>query len=318
MQNVLVTGSSGFLGFHVLKALKAYPGQRRIFGVSRFANPNMMEFAAREQNAYSYREKQCDLSYPDEVHTLIRETQPNVIIHLAGCATIKPDQDQPFEISHQNIMATHHLLEFAPKGCRFVYASSATVYGEPPFTHTRFDESSPIRPNSVYGATKAASEALVRAYTNQGRVNGTILRYVANVGAYAKHGVLPDLIRKAKSDSPTLDLIGDPPGSTKPYVYAGDTAKATLQIAFEWKEFQGALNVSQSDELSVADLARIVLEELKIDKPIRWLGETANWVGDNRFVRVTPTGMEFLDWDRQFKTSHEAVRYAIKEMESCK
>jgi UDP-glucose 4-epimerase len=311
--NILVTGATGFLGRHLVRALKGSPGMNHIVATSRSANPNEWEHACGPEGAYGYVECPCDLTDAAGVRRLMKMVKPQVVYHLAANPIIKPDPDEPFRIAQDNILATHHLLEYCPEGTKFVFMSSASVYGDPRKRDQRFEEYDNILPTSVYGATKAAGESLVRAYTNLGRVSGTIVRGVANVGAWATHGLVRDLVRKAKSNDPRLELLGEPPGSVKPFVWAGDTAKALLLAGRE--QLPLTLNVAAEDELSVSDVARIVLDALGINKPMCWSGWS--WKGDNPVVRVDSSAIKtILGWEPRFPKSADAVRHAVKEMEA--
>jgi UDP-glucose 4-epimerase len=314
VSNILVTGATGFLGRHLVQALKRLPGNRHMTLTSRSVDPGDWESAFGPDGGYTYGGFRCDLTKADHVRKLMSSAKPNVVYHLAANPIIKPDPDDPFAISQDNILATHHLLEYCPEGTRFVFMSSAAVYGDPPFADDEFGEHCPLRPTSVYGATKAAGEALVRAYTKLGRVNGVIMRGVANVGAWATHGLVHDLVRKAKSKNPRLELLGEAPGSVKPFIYAGDTAKALVQFGTSHLPFRGAVNVCTDDQITVSDVARIVLDTLGIDKPVYWSG--SSWKGDNPTVRVRNDMLKFMDWQPSYPTSAEAVRYAVKEMEA--
>jgi UDP-glucose 4-epimerase len=314
--NILVTGATGFLGRHLVRRLKDQPGYHTVTGVSRRGDQRNWEHGGGPTGAFRYTERSVDLTDPDEVEEMMSAVRPEAVFHLAGSPLTKTDPDNRFGPFADNVEVTHHLLEYAPKDCRFVFASSATVYGDLPYRCTCFTESSPLNPASVYGASKVAGEALVRAYTAQGRVRGVSLRLIANTGAWATHGLVRDLVRKAKSAEPTLCLLGDAPGSVKPLAYAGDTADAMAVMGLE-HTFTGALNVGPNDFLSVEDVARVVLDTLGIDKPLSWAGAAANWKGDNPLVRIDNFAARTLGvWNPTYPTTAEACRQAVKELEA--
>lgn len=315
--NILVTGATGFLGRHLVRRLKDQPGHHTIVGVSRNADVKNWQHGGGPTGSYGYFERAYDLLVEQDVHRLMLvDARPDVVFHLAACPLVSRYESDPCKALQDNVLATHHLLEHAPKDCRFVFASSATVYGDLPYGCTHFHESSPTNPTSVYGASKVAGEALVRAYTAQGRVRGVSLRLIANTGAWATHGLVKDLVRKAKSAEPTLCLIGDAPGSRKPLAYAGDTAEAMAVIGLG-HTYTGALNVGPNDFLSVEDVARVVLDTLGIDKPLSWAGAAANWKGDNPVVRIDNFAARTLGvWNPKCPTTAEACRQGVKELEA--
>lgn len=307
-KRVLVTGASGFIGNHVVYRLLEMGVEQiiasiRSSGSRGFRNPRVAWIGA-------------DISDPRWVKKLIYPHQPDAVIHLASNPIVKlGDGDLPTDIINDNIASTHNLLAYAPLNCVFINASSATVYGEGVKRIGGVEEYHGVQPNSVYGATKAASEHLVNVYTEMGRVRGVNLRLVANVGTHATHGVLKDIIAKLRSDNPNLELLGDKPGSCKPFIYARDTAQA-FWLALtnpKWHE-QKTVNLSSDTVITVEQLARIVMFELQIHKPIVWLGEEANWKGDNRTVNVNCRTAKSLGWNPQFPKSEDAVRQAVRDI----
>lgn len=300
---ILVTGATGFIGRHLVDRL-VRDTKHSIWGASRNAKGGPLPC------------RWCKLDLEQEGHVawVMDTVKPDVVFHLAGNPTIKENTADPVGITNTNVVMTHRLLALAPKGCRFVFASSAAVYGNGNCDGSPSNEWGHLEPTAVYGATKIAGEALVRAYVSLGRVTGVSLRLVANVGAGATHGVLRDLIRKAKGDDPNLELLGDHPGSTKHYVHVSDTVDALMYFGLTRTDPYEDVNIANADALSIEQLALLVLRTLGINKPLEWLGEGANWRGDNRQVRVEAVTAAFLGWRAKYGSAEAVVR-AIRDME---
>ena len=307
METVLVTGAGGFLGQHLVNLLVE-------MGV-----PNIVAIGGRVRKPSAGRNpssKVChvygDLNNTEFVKSIYL-SKPDVIFHLAANPIVKMDEANPSQIIHDNVVVTNNLLAYAPKGCAFVNASSATVYGcEAEF---EAEEDWPLRPISVYAATKVASEHLVNVYTSLSRVCGINLRMVANVGPGATHGLVKDVIEKLRRPQSHLELLGKNPGSVKPFVHVKDTASAFYLVAKKrlWNSEQ-AINISSNDSISVKQVACIVMEELGIAKPIAWLGDSANWKGDNPLVRVCPDLAVVNGWNPSCPSASKAVRQAVKDI----
>lgn len=298
LRRVMVTGASGFIGKHVVQ-----------------------HFISQGVDVVEWnRDESGDLSNWNYVSRGVKDIAPDAIIHLAANPIVKFDEKAPPAwLINDNILSTQNLLVAAPENCIFVNASSATVYGE--CVSHRADvreEKDPPVPNSVYGATKLASEALVCAHTAIGRVRGVNLRLVANVGAGATHGVVKDLIEKLRSSNPNLELLGEYPGSTKPFIHVDDTAKAFFLAAndkrWDCQPLRAAVNISSKTTISVEQLAFIIMDEINISKPLVWLGEKANWKGDNRRVHVSNNIAMGLGWNPKYPDSESAVRRAVKDI----
>jgi len=102
---------------------------------------------------------------------VIAEIQPDEVYHLATKHDLKNSLKNYRDIQATNVDSTYYLLnaikEFQPD-CKFFFASSSKVFGEPPVSPQ--SEEVPIRPNSLYGISKAAASALVRMYREKERV----------------------------------------------------------------------------------------------------------------------------------------------------
>jgi UDP-glucose 4-epimerase len=151
----LVTGSSGFIGRHLLRALGQDERFQFVVGLSRHNYSNV-------RCTGRVMEVQCDIADERAVKTRLAAFKPDVIFHLAANPLTRVNEDDPCRITRDNVLLTHHMLEYAPPGCRFVYFSSAAVYGNNACLPV--PEIAPS-PSSVYGATKVAGESLVEAYT---------------------------------------------------------------------------------------------------------------------------------------------------------
>lgn len=297
---VLITGSTGFLGRYICQQF-IHQGHD-VIGIS--SGDKVVDGARNYLFVNLANERQVDELFQ-------KEGGFDCVIHLAAKSTVKLDRYVPTDILNFNIKATMNLLEEA-ENCDFLLASSATVYGDEADT---FTEESPTRPTSVYGVTKLASEGLLNSYRHK-NIRPLSLRLIANVGLGATHGVVKDLYKKLKSDSPELDLLGAEPGSRKPYILAEDTAHAFYLAATEnWagKVKNSVLNIGTVVSVSVKKIAEILMEETGIKKPLRWLPND-NWVGDNPFVSVCSHQANELGWSTS-KDTEAAIRHTIRAME---
>lgn len=298
----LVTGARGFIGQYVVKNLMT---RKEITSIVRTTgNSNIVE----SDKNYRF----LPIEDYERVETLIEDVKPDIIYHLAANPNTK-EGDNPVEISHTNYIGTHNLLAAIKKtkmSPKFVFASSATVYGN---TRGLSSENAPLNPTSTYGVTKLASENLIEVYYKEGIIRPLICRLVANVGKGATHGVVPDVIRKVKSDSKELELFGEKPGSIKPYMYVVDTANCIVELSFN-TGLNHIYNVCGDDSISISELANQVMKSTNIYKPIKWLGKSSLWFGDNPQVLVSNERLKNKQIYTNFNTSLGAIKQATLEM----
>ena len=309
--SVLVTGGRGFIGRHLIHRLRPY---RNIFGpvitVGRqsFASP------------FVDRHYTCDLGYPDQsepefyvLKTIMQKYDFDYIFHLASKATVKMQGNEPFEILNSNILSTQKVCQWAPKGARVILASSVINYGDWMFqeeTARPYGEEDKTDPTSIYGMTKRASESILKYYTSTGQIRGVSARMCATVGRGLTHGVVYDFMHKILNN-PTLEALGDKPGSTKPYCYIDDLIDGLLLLAM--KDITGEYNICPDDQINIEEVAKAVMSGLEVYKEIEWLGESANWKGDNRIISVSNSKMKSIGWNPKY-TSKQAIIKAVKDI----
>ncbi|MCE2490987.1 MAG: SDR family oxidoreductase [Alphaproteobacteria bacterium] len=117
-----------------------------------------------------------DLQDMHQICRLLNQHRIDTVIHSGAVSGSTLLRDDPFRVAQLNMFGTTHLIEAAraigiPK---FVYVSSLSAYGNTP--PGPVDVDAPMRPGSVYSATKGAGDLLVMAYRNQYDMNAVSLR----------------------------------------------------------------------------------------------------------------------------------------------
>ena len=182
----IVTGGAGFIGSHLVDRLLAE-------GVEVIVVDNFDPFyprAVKESNlawaAQSplFRLIELDIRDAEGVKRLVDQSRPDVIVHLAVRAGVRPSIENPGLYADVNVLGTVHWLEAAARlepRPRFVYASSSSVYGDR--TDAPFRETDPVElPVSPYAATKKACELLAFTFHHLHGVPVTGLRFFTAFG----------------------------------------------------------------------------------------------------------------------------------------
>jgi UDP-glucuronate 4-epimerase len=165
----LVTGSAGFIGFHVSRAL--LQAGARVVGLDNFndyyspALKRERDRLLKEQSGFTSIEG--DLTDLPLLTDLFDRYQPGKICHLAAQAGVRYSLINPFAYQKANLEGFLNLIETAKRAGveRFVYASSSSVYGG--LTELPFSEAQRVdTPISLYAATKRANELMAHSYTH--------------------------------------------------------------------------------------------------------------------------------------------------------
>ena len=283
-KTVFISGYKGFIGRNLVKLLQQYPDEYLLRGYGRVP----LEHGFWDLN----NEILCN--------------PPDVIVHLAANPLVKASYR---ELMRDNVDLTNQILSNLPSirpepaPIKFIFASSATVYGDL-YNAAETDESNPT---SVYGYTKVISENMINASALAGYVDPVILRFVANIGPHSTHGVLHDLIKKYHAND-VLDIIGKYPGSEKPYTHVEDTIQA-IKMGIDGK-LSGTYNVGLDDYVSVDDIVDAIMDAFG-EKARSWHpGEC--WKGDNTLVKINNKKIIEAGWIPKYKTSKEAINAVIR------
>jgi UDP-glucuronate 4-epimerase len=185
----LVTGSAGFIGFHLCRHLLEAGG--RVVGVDNFNDyydPSLKRERDRILRRYpGFTSVELDLVDLAGLEEVFRGVRPKRICHLAAQAGVRYSLVNPFVYQKANVEGFLNLLELAKRHGveRFVYASSSSVYGG--LTELPFSEEQRVdTPISLYAATKRADELMAHVYTHLFGLQTVGLRYFTVYGPWGR------------------------------------------------------------------------------------------------------------------------------------
>jgi UDP-glucose 4-epimerase len=307
---VLVTGGAGFIGSHLVDRFvrDGYSvrvvdnlSSGRVGNIEHHLDANGIELIAG------------DLKDPQT--TLKAVEGVDVVFHFAANPEVRVSTTNPEIHFNENVVATFNLLEaMRKKGVKeLVFASSSSVYGEP--EEVPVDENAPIGPVSVYGASKAACEALIHAYTKLYRVKAVVLRYANVVGPRLRHGVVWDLINKLLKNPAELEILGDGK-QVRSYIYIDDAAEATITAWRKTETSYEVYNIASENWITVDEVADEVIKAMglnnvkKVYKPVL---HGVGWLGDVKRIALKIDKVKKLGF-KPAMNSREAVRAATRKL----
>ncbi len=270
---ILITGGAGYIGSHV--AVAALTAGHTVHVVDNFSNsrPAVLD-RVREITGRDFGFTEADLRDRAAIEAVVAAFVPEVTIHLAGLKAVGELVEQPLAYFDANVGSALVLLQtLAAAGCRrFVFSSSATVYGEPDYVP--IDEAHPRRATSPYGHTKQVIEMVLEDLAASDPAwSVALLRYFNPVGAHASgrigedprgvpNNLLPFVAQVAVGRRPEVRIYGDdydtPDGTgVRDYIHVADLAEAHL-AAVGWAAEAGrgaeAFNVGMGQGTSVLEI----------------------------------------------------------------
>lgn len=248
----IVTGGAGFIGSNLIEALisKGF----YVVSIDNYSRGDTRNLKTAHYGG-SFLEVRCDIRDKETLRGHFKDT--DYVFHQAALKNTVCQQ-LPLCAFDVNTIGTKVLLdlsvEFGVK--RFLFASTASVYGKPVCEQIMF-ENHPTNPISVYGISKLAAEKFVQVAHERDGLATTIFRYFHAYGprcdASEETGdVIPIFIRKLVHDEQP-DIHGDGL-QERSYTYVGDVVKVNL-LALESEQAVGQIyNVASGLKISVRDM----------------------------------------------------------------
>ena len=188
-QTVLVTGAAGFIGSHAAEALLARGD--RVVCIDNFSDfydrswkeANLKHVRAGAPAGAKFDVEEMDITDGGKVGGIVEKVRPDVILHLAAMAGVRPSIERPAYYAQVNVEGTMHLLQAAVKNGvkKFVFASSSSVYGNN--SKVPFSEEDPVNePVSPYAATKRAGELVCHSFWHLYKLPIACLRFFTVFG----------------------------------------------------------------------------------------------------------------------------------------
>lgn len=260
-KTVLVTGGCGFIGSNFIHYILAKYHNFRIINLDKLTYCGNLDNLFELVNHPYYTFVKGDIADREKVREIIQKQRVDVIINFAAESHVDRSIEDPNLFLRTNILGTQVLLEATreEKVPLFIQISTDEVYGSLGPTGL-FTESSPLRPNSPYAASKAAADHLVRAYIETYDVNGIITRCSNNYGPYQfPEKLIPLMISNALEDR-ELPIYGDGL-NVRDWIYVEDHCQA-LDIIIHYGSSGEIYNIGGDGERTNLQVVRAILEIL--------------------------------------------------------
>jgi GDP-L-fucose synthase len=249
-KRVVVTGGSGFLGQHVVRALER-----------------------RGSTVLIPRKRQYDLTSEPQVERMYADMRPQIVIHLAAVVGgIGANRESPGRFFYENVMLGALTMEHARRNGVEKFVGVGTICAYPKHAHVPFVETDlwngyPEDTNAPYGIAKKMLLVQGQAYRQQYGFNAIHLLPVNLYGPHdnfdpASSHVIPALIRKCVEAAERGDrevVCWGTGNATREFLYVGDCADAIVGATERYEDAE-PVNIGAGFEISIRDLAQLVAE----------------------------------------------------------
>lgn len=274
--SILVTGGAGFIGSHT--AVELLNAGRDIVIIDNFSNskPEVLD-KIREITGKDFKFYEVDYLNRKELEKVFEENKIEAVLNFAGYKAVGESVKKPLEYYENNISGALVLLETMRKYNvkKFIFSSSATVYGEPeriPLT----EDCKIGGTTNPYGTTKLFIEQILQdLYKSDNTWDIAILRYFNPVGAHESgligeepqgipNNLMPYIVRVASGELEQLSIFGNdyntPDGTgVRDYIHVVDLAKGHIKALEKLEKEQEGLyiyNLGTGHGVSVLDMVK--------------------------------------------------------------
>ena len=236
----LVTGGAGFIGSAVIRHL-IQNTKHEVVNVDKLTYAGNLHSIETVSDSGRYKFEHVDICDAKEIQRVLKEHQPDIIMHLAAESHVDRSIDGPREFIQTNIVGTYTLLDETrayyntcsaekKKIFRFHHISTDEVYGDLEGTDDLFTETTPYAPSSPYSASKASSDHLVRAWERTYGFPTLVTNCSNNYGPYHFPEKLIPLVILNALEGKALPIYGKG-DQIRDWLYVEDHARALVIVA---------------------------------------------------------------------------------------
>ena len=263
MENILVTGAAGFIGSNFVEYITKKHPEYNIIVLDKLTYAGNMENLRNVKDKIKFKKGDiCDFELVKEIFD---KYDINGVIHFAAESHVDNSIKTPFIFTQTNVIGTHTLLEAAKQKWgegsknKFVHISTDEVYGTLG-EEGYFTETSPIKPNSPYSASKASSDLIALAYAETYKMNVTVTNCSNNYGPYQHNEkLIPHMIKLAMNDE-KLPVYGTGK-NIRDWLYVEDHCEA-IDLVYSNGKPKERYNIGGHNEKRNIDIVKLILKRL--------------------------------------------------------
>lgn len=259
MKEILITGSDGFIGSHLVEENVKIGNKVRAFAYyNSFNNWGWLDILPKEI-LQEVEVVTGDIRDPHGVHSAMKDIDE--VYHLAALIAIPFSYHSPDTYVDTNIKGTLNVLQAARDlgTSRVLVTSTSEVYGTAQYVP--IDEKHPFQGQSPYSATKIGADRLAESFYRSFATPVTIVRPFNTYGPrQSARAVIPTIITQLLAECEEIHLGSLTP--TRDFNYVKDTVNGFIAIANSVKTIGEEINIATQQEISIGELANELIRQI--------------------------------------------------------
>ena len=267
MKKILVTGGAGNIGSSLVKGLL----KTERYHISIVDNLSTGSKANLPQINESHWEFiNCDVNTLDQLKKVFKKNSFHYIFHYAALVGVERTQKNPLKVL-EDIEGIKNILNLAVEfnAERIFYSSSSEVYGEP-VEIPQNEITTPLNSKLPYAIVKSVGESFMRTFHEHHQLDFTIMRFFNTYGPRQKNDFVISKFIELALQNKDITIYGD--GSqTRSFLHVDDNVEFTIHILEKKKLLNEVVNVGSDIEITIIDLANLIIKILKSQSNIIFL-----------------------------------------------
>ena len=267
MKKVLITGGAGNIGSSLVRGL-LNTGKYHVTVLDNLSTGSTKNIPNTQQENFNFFDG--DVNCLKDVIKVFRDNNFDYVFHYAALVGVERTQQNPLKVL-EDIEGIKNILNLSVEHNidRVFYSSSSEVYGEP-VEIPQNEITTPLNSKLPYAIVKSVGESFMRTFHEHHGLDFTIMRFFNTYGPRQKNDFVISKFIELASANKDLTIYGD--GSqTRSFLHVDDNIEFTIKILEEKKLINDVVNVGSDVEITIIDLANLIIESLDSKSKIVFL-----------------------------------------------
>ena len=267
--NILITGSAGFIGFHLVKKLSIF-NNYKIFGIDNINNyydvklkKDRLKILSKIKN---FQFSKIDITNQSRLNKYFSKNKFHIVINLAAQAGVRDSITDPNKYFKNNILGFYNIINLSRTYNikHFLFASTSSVYGDS-LDFPLSEISNTDKPKSFYAASKKTNETISFSFSNIYKMRITGLRFFTVYGPYGRPDMAYYSFTKSIVENRTIELYNKG-NHFRDFTYIDDIVNSISKIMIKKenkKKLHNIFNIGFGKSINIIKLIKLIEKESK-------------------------------------------------------
>ncbi len=272
--NYLVTGSAGFIGFHL--SMRLLKNNHKVIGIDNLNRYYDLNLKKRRNNLLKrykkYKFYKVDINKKNKVDSIFKKEKIDIVIHLAAQAGVRYSITNPSVYVKTNLTGFYNIIQNCvdQKIKKFIFASSSSIYGankKSKFKENFFTD----KPLQLYAATKKSNELIAHSYSSLYNLKSIGLRFFTVYGPWGRPDMSLFKFVKNILNNKHIEIFNNG-NHFRDFTYIDDCVSGILKtLKFKTKKNFEIFNIASEKPIKLINFIEIIEKTLKLKSKKKYM-----------------------------------------------